>query len=78
MNGRERIHKALQHQEADRIPYDVSGTTVTAITKNAYLRAMAWRGLPRDIGDDRIDPIQQIVTPSEENLIYLKADTRRL
>ena len=78
MNSRERMHKALQHQEADRIPYDVAGTTVTAITRNAYLRAMQLRGRPGEIGEDRIDPIQQIVTPSEENLIYLGSDTRRL
>jgi len=78
MNSRERIQTTLFHREPDRIPYDLAGTTVTAITKNAYLRAMKLRGLSCDIGDDEIDPIQQIVTPSEENLIFLKSDTRRL
>jgi uroporphyrinogen decarboxylase len=69
---------ALNHQEPDRIPYDLAGTTVTAITKNAYLRAMEHRGLSTEIGDGEIDPIQQIVTPSEENLVLLKSDTRRI
>jgi len=78
MYSRERIQIALSHQEADRIPYDLSGTTVTAITKNAYLRAMKFRGLSTEIGDDEIDPIQQIITPCEENLILLKSDTRRI
>ena len=78
MNSRERIETSLAHKEPDHIPYDLSGTTVTAITKNAYLRAMAHRGLSTQIGDDEIDPIQQIITPSEENLIYLKSDTRRI
>lgn len=78
MNSRERINKTVDHQEPDRIPYDLAGTTVTAITKNAYLRAMQFRGLSCEIGDDEIDPIQQIVTPSEENLLLLKSDTRRL
>ncbi len=78
MNNRERIQTTLGHCEPDRIPYDLAGTTVTAITKNAYLRAMKLRGLSCNIGDDEIDPIQQIVTPSEENLIFLKSDTRRL
>ncbi len=78
MNSRERIQTTLNHKEPDRIPYDLAGTTVTAITKNAYLRAMQFRGLSTEIGDDKIDPIQQIVTPSEENLIFLKSDTRRL
>jgi uroporphyrinogen decarboxylase len=69
---------ALNHQEPDRVPYDLAGTTVTAITKNAYLRAMHMRGLSTEIGDGEIDPIQQIVTPSEENLVFLKSDTRRI
>ena len=78
MNSRERIQTTLNHKEPDRIPYDLAGTTVTAITKNAYLRAMQFRGLSTKIGDDEIDPIQQIVTPDEENLLFLKSDTRRL
>ena len=45
MNGNERIAAALNHYEADKVPYDLSGTTVTAITKNAYLRAMKLRWL---------------------------------
>ena len=78
MNSRERIQTTLGHKEPDRIPYDLSGTTVTAITRNAYLRAMKHRGLSTEIGNDEIDPIQQIVIPTEENLIYLKSDTRRM
>lgn len=68
----------MNHKEPDRIPYDLAGTNVTAITKNAYIKAMENRGLSQEIGDDEIDPIQQIITPSEDNLNYLKSDTRRL
>lgn len=78
MNSRERIQIALNHCEPDCIPYDLSGTTVTAITRNAYLRAMQFRGLSTEIGDDEVDPIQQIITPTEENLLFLKSDTRRI
>ena len=78
MNSRERVIATLNHREPDRIPYDLAGTTVTAITRNAYLRAMEQRGLPPIIGDSGVDPIQQIITPSEENLRYLKSDTRRI
>jgi len=78
MNSRERIIKTINHEEPDRVPYDLAGTNVTAITRNAYLRAMKYRGLSPEIGDDEIDPIQQIITPGEENLRYLKSDTRRL
>lgn len=78
MNSRDRILTTLSHKEPDCIPYDLAGTTVTAITKNAYLRAMKYRGFTCEIGDDEIDPIQQIITPSDENLTLLKSDTRRL
>ena len=78
MNGKERIETALDHREPDRVPYDLAGTTVTAITKNAYARAMQFRGLSVKTGNDEIDPIQQIITPTEENLILLKADARRM
>jgi uroporphyrinogen decarboxylase len=78
MNSRERVDKAIHHQEPDRVPYDLAGTTVTGITENAYLRAMDFRGLSSEIGDAEVDPIQKIVTPSEENLARLKSDTRRL
>ena len=78
MNGRERILKSLSHAEPDRIPYDISGTTVTAITKNAYQKAMAFRGLSTDYNTELVDPIQQIITPVEENLLILKSDTRRI
>jgi uroporphyrinogen decarboxylase len=78
MTSRERIAQALEHREPDRVPYDLSGTTVTGITRNAYVRAMRHRGLSPEIGDAEVDPIQQIVTPREENLALLKSDTRRL
>lgn len=78
MNGKERVLMVLNHQEPDRVPYDLSGTTVTAITRNAYIRAMQFRGLPETIGSDEVDPIQQIITPAEENLLHLNVDTRRI
>ena len=78
MTGKERILAAINHHEPDHVPYDLAGTTVTAITKNAYLRAMQFRGLSVRIGNEEIDPIQQIITPTEENLTILKADARRI
>ena len=78
MNGKERILKSIHHEEPDRIPYDLSGTTVTAITKNSYQRAMAFRELSTEYNPELVDPIQQIITPTEENLLILKSDTRRI
>lgn len=78
MTGKERILATLDHKELDKIPYDLSGTTVTAITKNAYQKAMAFRGLSTDYNPEMVDPIQQIITPVEENLVKLGSDTRRV
>jgi uroporphyrinogen decarboxylase len=78
MNSSERLNKALNHQEPDRIPYDLAGTTVTGITKKAFIRAMNHRGLPADYDKKEIDPIQQIVTPVESTLKLLKSDIRRI
>ncbi len=78
MTGKDRIKAVLNHKEADRIPYDLGGTTVTSITKNAYVNAMKMRALSTDYEKDEIDPISQIVMPIEENLLKLKSDTRRI
>ena len=78
ISGRERIASALNHKEADRIPYDMGGTTVTTITKNAYRGAMKARGMSPEYAKEEVDPISQIITPIEENLVALGSDTRRI
>ena len=78
MNSRERMQIALNHQEPDRVPYDLAGTTVTGICKGAFLNAMKERGLSTEFDSAECDPISQIVTPIEETLVALKCDTRRI
>jgi uroporphyrinogen decarboxylase len=39
---------------------------------------MTFRGWSTDYNPELVDPIQQIITPTEENLIKLKSDTRRI
>jgi uroporphyrinogen decarboxylase len=77
MNSRERIIAALNHQEPDRVPFDLAGTTWTGITNGAYQKLRAF------LGKDPEQPywsdvIQQIVIPSEEILEALGIDTRGL
>ncbi len=74
MNSKEKIKKAIHHQKPDRSPYDLGGTTVTAITKNAYKDTMEYKGFTTL----KIDPISQIITPVEVNLVKLKSVTRRI
>jgi len=78
MNSKERTILALKHEEPDRVPYDLGGTTTTAITRHAYVGAMNYRGIKPDIKTGDIDPVQQIITPSESMLDKLHVDTRRI
>jgi len=73
MTPRERVNKALNHQEPDRIPIDLGGFQ-TGIHRKAY------ESLLRHLGMEEIvkilDPVQQIVVPSEAILQRFHADIR--
>ena len=45
MTSAERLDASLNHNEPDRVPYDLAGTTVTGISKKAFIRAMEYRGI---------------------------------
>ena len=68
MKSSERLDLSLNHKEPDRVPYDLAGTTVTGISKKAFLKAMKYRGFSEEYDRKEIDPIQQIVTPVEDTL----------
>ena len=77
MNSRERVLTSLNHEEPDRIPFDLAGSTWTGITNGAYQK------LRLHLGMDPEEPywsdvIQQIVVPEHEILEMLEVDTRGL
>jgi len=75
MNSRERIFKALQFEEADRVPFDMAATTWSGITKTAYQNYLKFSG--KDVEEPTwSDVIQQIVVPSEEVLQEIGVDVR--
>jgi len=77
MNSRERIIAALNHQESDKVPFDLAGSTWTGITNGAYQNLRLFLG--KDAGlPDWSDVVQQIVIPSEDILDLLQVDTRGL
>jgi uroporphyrinogen decarboxylase len=78
MTSSDRLDASLNHKEPDRVPYDLAGTTVTGISRKAYLRAMEFRGYKAEFESKGVDPIQQIVTPPELILKHLRSDTRRI
>ncbi len=75
MNSRERIFKALNHQEADRVPFDLAGTTWTGITKTAYINLIKHLGR-NESAPLWSDVIQQIIIPSDEMFNIMNVDTR--
>jgi len=75
MNSRERILKSINHEEPDRIPFDLAGSTWTGITNTAYQNLRKHLGLAA-AEPEWSDVIQQIVVPSEEILTELQVDTR--
>lgn len=44
--SRRRVEMALNHQEPDRVPYDLGGTILTGIHHRAYRRLRRYLGLP--------------------------------
>ena len=75
MNSRERILKAINHEEPDRIPFDLAGSTWTGITNTAYQNLRKHLS-KREKAPEWSDVIQQIVIPSEDILDKLQVDTR--
>jgi uroporphyrinogen decarboxylase len=73
MTSRERVIRALNFQESDRIPIDLGGFQ-TGIHKKAYADLVKYLGLTEDIVI--LDPVQQIVKPSEQILERFKVDIR--
>ena len=59
MNSRERVLKALNHQEPDRIPFDLGATIATGIHVSGYQKLRAHLGLPR-VKPQIEDVIQQL------------------
>lgn len=77
MNSRERLLTALNHQEPDRIPFDIGATLITGISKTAYQNLLEYLGMPaEEIGF--FDVVQQLAKPSEAFLTKLGIDVRNV
>ncbi len=77
MNSRERVLKAMNHQEPDRVPVDFGGHRSSGIAAIAYARLRKYLGLEeRPI---RVyDPIQQLAIIDEDVLELFHVDTIEL
>jgi uroporphyrinogen decarboxylase len=75
MNSRQRCLAALNHQEGDRVPFDVGGTVNTTIHVKAYTALRDFLCLPRkDI--QTLHQAAQVARLDEDFLEKMKVDTR--
>jgi uroporphyrinogen decarboxylase len=73
MTSRERVLKALNHEEPDRVPIDLGGFQ-SGIHKRAYEDLLEYLDLQEEIV--YLDPVQQLAVPSEEILERFNVDIR--
>lgn len=52
MNSRERVRKAINHQEPDRVPIDIGGSKASAICIDAYVKLIEYLNI--DIGTPKV------------------------
>ncbi len=74
MKPRERVMLALDHEEPDRVPIDLSGMLGSGIHVIAYQRLSESLGI--DCKCDFVDMVLQTVSPSEEILRKFDSDFR--
>jgi uroporphyrinogen decarboxylase len=77
LSSRERVLAALNHQEPERIPIDLSGHRSSGIAAMAYARLREYLGLPKK--PLRVyDPVQQLAIVDEDILQRFRVDTIEL
>jgi len=77
MNSRERLLATLNHQEPDRIPFDLGSTQVTGIHVIAYQRLREYLGLPQ-VEPQICDIVQGLALPDDDVIAKLGVDVRGL
>ncbi len=77
MNSRERVLAALNHQEPDRVPFDMGGTVITGIHYKAYLALRDYLGLPKR-EPKIIDMIQQLALVEDDVMARLNVDMKNI
>ncbi len=76
MNSRERVLTALSHKEPDKVPLDLNGTLVTALTRTAYDGLRKYLNYPIDkepiISSREMDTVRSL----DDLLMHYQIDTR--
>jgi uroporphyrinogen decarboxylase len=77
LKSRERVLRAFNHQEADRVPVDFGGTVVTCLDFEAHKRLKRYYGIDDD-ADPIIDYTMGTVEPCERLKRTFESDFRRV
>ncbi len=75
LTPRQRVNMALNHQEPDRVPIDLGGTSVTGITLVAYRNLVRHLGIPV-LEPTLISKIMQLADTDERIQLRFDADIR--
>jgi uroporphyrinogen decarboxylase len=75
MNSRERVQRALNHREPDRVPFDLGGTGLSTIHVTAYRALRRYLELPEVAPQVAFVP-EQLVRVDEDLAERLQADVR--
>jgi uroporphyrinogen decarboxylase len=75
MTPRERVHRALNHQEPDRIPVDLGGTIISSIVKKTYVDLKQYLGMPLE-EIKMLDYVQQLPYVDEPFMERFGVDLR--
>ncbi len=78
LSHRERVVKALNHEEADRVPRDLGQAVATSINAEAYNRLVKHLGLEAEAAGSEIDWQSQVAFPCEAVLQRFDIDCRCL
>lgn len=73
MTKRERVLRAIQHKEPDKVPVDLGGMRSTGITAVAYNRLKEHLGIEEG-GTYVYDVVQQLAQPEQPVLDYVESD----
>jgi uroporphyrinogen decarboxylase len=77
MNSRQRVWAALNHQEPDRVPFDLGGTTVSGIHVTAYQNLRDYLGLPA-VQVRLADLVEQLAELDDDVASQLQPDCGRV
>jgi uroporphyrinogen decarboxylase len=73
MTSYERVKAAVEHREADKVPFDLGGSVLTGINKKAYVNLRAYLGLP-ELEVSIVDEMQQLARPDADFLRKIEVD----